>query len=309
MPEPPVRAVVVGTRRSPLARAQTRRVIELLEAVWPGIECREREVMTEGDRTQAEGRPLPEIGGKGLFTQELEAELREERIQLAVHSLKDLPTDEPSGIVVGAVCQREDPRDCLVSHSGEPLSELPAGAVLGTSSLRRAAQLRALRPELEPRSIRGNVDTRLRKVRDAEYDGVLLAAAGVRRLGRDAEVSEWLPVETMVPAPGQGALAVQCRDEEALIELLRPIDDAAARVTTTAERAFLQSLGGGCAAPVAAHAVRSDVGVLLRGLVLSPDGSRVVRVEGAGEPTEVGERLAEEALGAGADAILEASRA
>ncbi len=305
----PVSAVIVGTRGSALARQQTQRVGELLGAAWPGLAREERLVVTEGDRTQASGRPLPEIGGKGLFTEELERAIREGELDLAVHSLKDLPTEDAPGVVVGAVCLREDVRDCVVSRDGRGLHELEQGAVVGTSSLRRSAQLLALRRDLEVRSIRGNVDTRIRKVRDGEFDATILAAAGVRRLGLDDEVTEWLDPETMLPAPGQGALAVQCRaDDDRVLELLAAVDDAEARATTTAERTFLRELGGGCAAPVAAHASAIHAGVHLRALVASPDGRDVVRVEGSGEPEEVGGRLALEALALGADAILRSVR-
>ena len=302
---------MVGTRRSALARRQTALVVELLEAAWPGLACEEREIVTQGDRTQQSGQPLPEIGGKGLFTAELEQGLRDGELDLAVHSLKDLPTEDTPGVVVGAVCVREDVRDCFVSRERLPLAELPAGAVVGTSSLRRAAQLQALRPDLEIRSIRGNVDTRIRKVRDGEFDATVLAAAGVVRLGLEDEVTEWLSPETMLPAPGQGALAVQCcAEDERVLALLAAIEDPGARATTTAERAFLRALGGGCAAPVAALASLSQgsMSVRLDGLVAAPDGGHVVRVAGEGEPLEVGERLAREALAAGADRILEAIR-
>lgn len=298
-------AVVIGTRGSALARRQTALVIELLRAAWSGLECEERQIVTSGDRTQQSGEPLPEIGGKGLFTAELEQGLRDGELDLAVHSLKDLPTEDPEGVAVGAVCLREDVRDCLVSRAEVLLAELPAGAVVGTSSLRRTAQLRALRPDLELRSIRGNVDTRIRKVSDGEFDAAVLAAAGLRRLGLEREVSDWLPPETMLPAPGQGALAVQCRSEdEDVLELLKAIDDPEARAATTAERAFLRELGGGCAAPVAAYGRPNGGQVELEGLVASPDGQTVVRVSGKGEPEAVGERLAREALEAGADRIL-----
>jgi hydroxymethylbilane synthase len=307
---PPVEAVVVGTRGSALARRQTERVVELLIAAWPGLECEVRPIVTHGDRTQASGEPLPEIGGKGLFTAELEQGLRDGGLDLAVHSLKDLPTEDPPDVTIGAVCSRDEVRDCLVARDGLALAGLSAGSVVGTSSLRRSAQLRALRHELDVQSIRGNVDTRVRKVRDGEYDASVLAGAGIRRLGLEDVVTEWLPVETMLPAPGQGALAVQCRsDDERVLQLLAAIDDPGARATTGAERAFLRALGGGCAAPVAAYATASAPGrVDLEGLVLSPDGRDVVRVEGEGEPEEVAERLAREALAAGARAILAAVR-
>lgn len=306
----PVAAVVLGTRGSALARAQTERVIELLAAAWPGITCEARAIVTQGDRTQSSGEPLPAIGGKGLFTAELEEALRSGDIDLAVHSLKDLPTEEPVDIALGAVCLREDVRDCLVARDGLTLAELPAGAVVGTSSLRRTAQLRALRPDLEVRSIRGNVDSRVRKVREGGFDAAVLAAAGISRLGLEDEVTEWLSVETMLPAPGQGALAVQCRaGAEPVLALLAAIDDPATRAATTAERTFLRELGAGCTAPVAAYARAVNPShVEMVGLVSTPDGRDVVRVSGGGTSDELGTRLAQEALAAGAARILDASR-
>ncbi len=311
MSSPPLpAAVTLGTRASALARAQTELVVGLLTAAWPGIECATTTIATVGDRTQESGRPLPEIGGKGLFTAELERALRAGEIDLAVHSLKDLPTEDAPDVVLGAITAREDVRDCLVARAAGSLADLPSGSRVGTSSLRRSAQLRALRLDLDVRSIRGNVDTRIRKVRDGEYEAAVLAAAGVRRLGLGNEVVEWLSTETMLPAPGQGALAVQCgSDDDALLALLAPLDDTAARAETTAEREFLRALGGGCAAPVAAFAVTTATPrVRLQGLVASVDGAEMVRVSGEGEPYELGERLAQEALAAGADRILAAIR-
>lgn len=303
-------AVVLGTRASALARAQTESVIARLTTAWPELECTTRVISTSGDRTQASGQPLPEIGGKGLFTAELERALRDGEIDLAVHSLKDLPTEDAEGVVVGAVSEREDVRDCVVSREGSPLAELPAGAVVGTSSLRRAAQLRALRPDVAVRSIRGNVDTRIGKVRDGEYDATVLAAAGIRRLGLEREVSEWLDAETMLPAPGQGALAIQARaGDEAILALLAELDHPEARAETTAERAFLRVLGAGCAAPVAALATSTTTPrARLQGLVASVDGTQMVRVDGEGVGNALGEELAREALAAGADRILAAIR-
>jgi len=310
--------MILGTRASLLARAQTDRVVDSLESAHSGLTCDVAAIVTEGDRTQAKGEPLPAIGGKGLFTLELERALREGEIDVAVHSLKDLPTEPAPDLVVGAVCRREDARDCLVSQAGVTLAALPEGAVVGTSSLRREAQLRALRPDFEIRSIRGNVDTRVGKVRAGEYDAAVLAAAGLRRLGLESEVAEWLAPEVILPAPGQGALAVQCRaDDERVVELLAAIDDAVSRATTGVERAFLRALGGGCAAPVAALStvVRAPGDKVSRGmlvqmdaLVAAVDGSELVRVSGDGEPDELGERLAGEALAAGADRILAAIR-
>jgi hydroxymethylbilane synthase len=303
-------AVVLGTRGSALARAQTDVVIGMLTGTWPDLECETRVVSTAGDRTQESGRPLPEIGGKGLFTAELERALREGEIDVAVHSLKDLPTEDAEGVVVGAVTRRDDVRDCLVAREGGSLADLAKGAVVGTSSLRRAAQLRALRPDVEVRSIRGNVDTRIRKVAEGEFDAALLAAAGVRRLGLEHEVTEWLSPETMLPAPGQGALAIQCRaDDHPLRALLATLNDPAARAETTAERAFLRVLGAGCAAPVAALAeVTTTPRVRLQGLVSSVDGRQMVRADGEGDSQELGEELAQRALADGADLILAAIR-
>ena len=310
MSAPPLpAAVTVGTRASSLARRQTELVIALL-IEQRELVCETRVIATAGDRTQESGRPLPEIGGKGLFTAELERALLDEEIDLAVHSLKDLPTEHAPGVVIGAVTAREDVRDCLIASGASSLAELAAGAVVGTSSLRRTAQLAALRPDLDVRSIRGNVDTRIRKVESGEYDAVVLAAAGVRRLGLDAAVTEWLPEDLVLPAPGQGALAIQCRADDApLRELLARIDDPRARAETTAERGLLQALGGGCAAPVAARAtITATPRVRLQGLVASVDGRDVVRVSGEGEPDDVAVRLAETARRLGADRILAASR-
>lgn len=303
-------AVVLGTRGSALARAQTEVVMEMLTGAWPELECETRVISTAGDRTQESGRPLPEIGGKGLFTAELERALREGEIDVAVHSLKDLPTEDAEGVLVGAVTRRDDVRDCLVAREGGSLADLAKGAVVGTSSLRRAAQLRALRPDVEVRSIRGNVDTRIRKVAEGEFDAALLAAAGVRRLGLEHEVTEWLSPETMLPAPGQGALAIQCRaDDHPLRALLATLDDEVARAETTAERAFLRVLGAGCAAPVAALAEATTTPrVRLQGLVASVDGRQMVRVDGEGDSQELGDELAQRALADGADLILAAIR-
>lgn len=303
-------AVVLGTRASALARAQTESVVALLTAVRPDLSCETKVLSTAGDRTQASGEPLPMIGGKGLFTAELERALRDGDIDLAVHSLKDLPTEDSDGVLVGAVSARDDVRDCVVARDRGTLADLSGGAVVGTSSLRRSAQLRALRSDLDVRSIRGNVDTRIEKVRAGNYDAVVLAAAGIHRLGREDVVTEWLEPDVMLPAPGQGALAIQCRaDDESILSLLSEIDEPRARAETTAEREFLRVLGAGCAAPVAALATSTTTTrVRLQGLVASVDGSRMVRVEGEGEPQSIGEQLAADALAAGADRILAAIR-
>jgi hydroxymethylbilane synthase len=307
---PPRAAVTLGTRTSPLAMVQTERAIELLQISWEGLGCSIVPIVTEGDRSQTNGVPLPEVGGKGLFTEALENALRQGRIDLAVHSLKDLPTEDSPGLLIGAISLRDDARDCLVARDGLAFDQLPAGARIGTSSLRRAAQLRGMRHDLEIVSIRGNVDTRIRRVHEGELDAVVLAAGGIWRLERQDDVTEWFAPERMVPAPGQGALALQCRaDDEETQELLAKISDPGAWAEGIAERGFLRTLDAGCTAPVGAYAHATAPRELrMVGLVSSIDGRDVVRVQGEGDPDELGERLAREALSAGAEEILEAIR-
>jgi hydroxymethylbilane synthase len=297
-----------AARPSALARWQTRWVIQQLQVKWPDLQCQEVAILTQGDRIL--DRPLPEIGGKGLFTQELEAELLNGHVQAAVHSLKDLPVGDSPNLTIGAVPARADARDALVSSRGYRLMELPEGARVGTSSLRRSAQLLSVRPDLRVEPLRGNVDTRLRKALDGQYDAILLAGAGLARLGLENQVSEWLPYEVMLPAPGQGALAVQCRSSDAeTLRLLAVIEDPPTRAATVAERAFLSDLGGGCALPVAAYAAVQSGGVRplisMTGLVASLDGTRTIRVHGTGDdPRSLGAKLAQEALRQGAHEIL-----
>lgn len=298
--------LIFATRPSALARWQTQYIIQQLQNAWSGLTCNEEVITTKGDRVL--DKPLPEIGGKGLFTFELEEALREGRVDAAVHSLKDLPTEDASGLIVGVIHQRADVRDALICPAGHTLDELPEGAVVGTSSTRRAAQLLALRPNLQIKSIRGNVDTRIRKAETDEYDAIILAAAGVTRLGLDAHITAYLPLDVMLPAPGQGALAVQCRaDDEETLRLLQALDHAPTRLTVTAERAFLEALGGGCSIPVGAYALFSEqLSVIsLQGVVAAVDGRSIIRVRGEGrDPHELGQRLAEEALAQGASDLL-----
>lgn len=296
--------LTIGTRTSQLARWQTQHVAARLRQAWPAVTCALEPFVTQGDRTLE--RPLPQIGGKGLFTLELEEALRAGRIDLAVHSLKDLPVDDAPGLIVGAILGRADVRDVLVARRGWTLATLPPGAVVGTSSLRRQAQLLHARPDLDVRSIRGNVETRMRKALEGDYAATVLAAAGVTRLGLDDAVTEWLPLEAMLPAPGQGALAVQCRAADAAMRaLLAALDQAEVRAAVTAERAFLQALGGGCAVPVAAYATWDAAGGQLRGLVGAVDGRRLIRVQGAGgDPLQLGRQVAEAALAQGAGELL-----
>ena len=298
--------LIFATRPSALARWQTQYIIQQLQNAWSGLTCNEEVITTKGDRVL--DKPLPEIGGKGLFTFELEEALREGRVDAAVHSLKDLPTEDASGLIVGVIHQRADVRDALICPAGHTLDELPEGAVVGTSSTRRAAQLLALRPNLQIKSIRGNVDTRIRNAETDEYDAIILAAAGVTRLGLDAHITAYLPLDVMLPAPGQGALAVQCRaDDEETLRLLQALDHAPTRLTVTAERAFLEALGGGCSIPVGAYALFSEqLSVIsLQGVVAAVDGRSIIRVRGEGrDPHELGQRLAEEALAQGASDLL-----
>jgi hydroxymethylbilane synthase len=271
--------VRIGARGSHLSRRQTETVRSRLAAVWPERVFSLVLIETRGDRTL--DTPLPEIGGTGLFTLEIEEALRAGTIDLAVHSLKDLPTDPIPGIVIGAIPERVDVRDVLISRSGASLLDLPEGALIGTSSHRRAAQLRRARPDLRTQSIRGNIENRLRKTIDPNgpYDAVVLASAGLERLDMLETASEILPLELMLPAPGQGALAVQCRDEPASRALLAAIDDPAARLATSAERAFLAGLGGGCSAPIACYGELADGRLQLHGRIVALDASGQIDVE------------------------------
>jgi hydroxymethylbilane synthase len=303
-----------GTRTSTLARWQTGHIAKALLQRWPQLRVTIHPYNTSGD-AQVDA-PLPALGGKGAFTAELEAALRDGRIDVAVHSLKDLPVEHAPGLTVGAIVGRADVRDVVVARDGQTLASLPSGAVIGTSSLRRGAQVRARRPDVQTTSIRGNVETRIRKVLDGAYDATILAAAGVERLGLTQYVTEYLSFDVMLPAPGQGALAVQCRaDDERTLELLRAIDNAAVRSAVTAERAFLHALDAGCSAPVAAFAELSDTGTIalrtiaLRGMVAAVDGSSAIEVRGTGADAEaLGAGLARDARDRGAEALLEHAR-
>jgi hydroxymethylbilane synthase len=291
---------------------QSEWVRDRLAAAWPDHRFEIVKIETTGDKVL--DRPLPEIGGKGLFTEELESALRAGDVDLAVHSLKDLPTDLAGGLTVGAVCEREDPRDAWVSAEGGPqdIVAAPQGARVGTSSERRRAQVLAARPDVQVASIRGNVETRLRKLDDGGYDAVIMAAAGLTRLGRADRITSYLEPPGWLPAPGQGAVAVESREADpAIDELLRPIDDDSARAETWAERTLLAALQGGCQVPVGAQAWVKGDGLVLHGLVATPDGTQVVRAHGEGmrdEAVELGTRVAEELLSRGGDAIVTSFR-
>jgi hydroxymethylbilane synthase len=293
--------LTIASRGSQLALWQARWVGTQLTAL--GHQCRIEIIKTTGDKIT--DVPLAKVGGKGLFTKEIEEALLEGRADLAVHSLKDLPTVLPGGLALAAVPKREDPRDALV---GRKLAELPAGATVGTSSLRRAAQLRRLRPDLMVESIRGNLDTRLRKLDEGQYAAIVLAAAGLNRLGWAGRIAEILPAETMCPAVGQGALAIETRTQGAGWNACAALDDAATHAAVTAERAFLRALGGGCQVPIGAYATVNGGQLHVVGIVIAADGSVLVRAERqglAGDAENIGAALGAEVLEAGARAILE----
>ena len=300
------RTLIVGTRGSRLARRQTESVVALLRERCPDCRFDVRIISTTGDVRQ---QPLSEISGEGVFTKELETALLAGEIDIAVHSLKDLPTDIAHGLAVAAVTRREDPRDALVSRDRTPLAKLPRGARIGTGSVRRAAQLRLLRPDVKPVPIRGNVDTRLAKVESGDVDAVIVAAAALSRLGWLDRAAELIPLEAMLPAPGQGALAVETRADDAeVLRIVASIDDRDSRLATAAERAFLRRLGGGCRIPVAALATIKNGELRLDGLVVDPQGRQAFRGEMTGAPADaesLGERLAASLLSEGASEILE----
>jgi len=311
MPELVVR---VGTRSSHLALWQANHVIERLEGAPPGLRCERVPIRTLGDRVK--DVPLPRFGDRGLFTREIESALRAGTIDVAVHSLKDLPTDEPKDLTVAAVLEREDARDVLVSATGASLDSLPAGARVGTSSMRRRAQILAHRPDLQLLDIRGNVPTRLEKVRRGDYDATLLALAGLKRLGLAAAASELFAVDRLLPAPGQGALAAQVRTADVSVrEAVSRLDHVPTRQATSAERALLTILDGGCQAPLGAFAGWTATGCLsLDAIVLNDTGTRVLRAAGERPVESLDDALALAAKIAalldeqGAGAILAACR-
>ncbi len=288
--------LTLATRRSPLALAQTRAFARTLEARSSGLGIDELLIVTSGDKTQ--DKALQDIGGKGLFIKELEEALLDGRAQFAVHSIKDVPAELAPGLTIACIPAREDPRDALVSQSGAPLASLPPGARVGTSSLRRAVALKAARPDLVIEPVRGNVDTRLRKVQEGQYDAIVLALAGLRRLGWADKASEILSIEVSLPAIGQGALGIECRSEdEATIAALSVMADLETSICVAAERAVMAAVDGNCHLPVAAHALREGDSLHLRGLLADPDGSNVRR----GERRMIWPRSAREAEQLGKD--------
>ena len=300
------RSLVLGTRGSRLAIWQAEWVQARLREIAPDVAVTLQRIKTSGDKIL--DVPLAKIGGKGLFVKEIEEALLQGTIDLAVHSMKDVPTVLPEGLDILCVPEREDPRDALVSRNGASLDQLPKGARVGTSSLRRQAQLLHRRPDLKIEVLRGNLDTRLRKLRDGEFEAIVLAAAGLRRMGWTEQVTEYLPAGVSLPAIGQGALGIEGRRDDAFVRgLVSALEHPPTRAAVTAERALLEKMEGGCQVPIAAHATIAGDRLRLEGLVASVDGRQLVQdsVEGpAADARQLGTRLGEQLLRRGGDAIL-----
>ncbi|SIS64042.1 hydroxymethylbilane synthase [Alicyclobacillus vulcanalis] len=303
-----MRTLRVATRRSALALTQTKHVISLLKQVVQDAEFDLVPIRTRGD--EIVDRALAEVGGKGLFVGEIEDAIARADADLAVHSLKDVPFALRDGLVIGAVPRREDPRDALISRTGGGLASLPPGARVGTSSLRRQAALRRVRPDLQVEALRGNVDTRLGRLDEGRFDAIVLAASGLHRLGLAHRITEYLPTDSFVPAVGQGALAVECRADDAeLLRHLRAIDDPETARSVEAERAFLARLEGGCQVPMGAYAEAFGRELRLVAFVADPAGQGHLQVERTGtDPRALGTEVAEEMLRQGAAAWLKPSR-
>ncbi|WP_323957507.1 hydroxymethylbilane synthase [Aeromonas caviae] len=300
------RTLRIATRKSPLALWQANFVKDRLEALHPDLQVELVPMSTQGDKIL--DTPLAKVGGKGLFVKELETAMLEGRADIAVHSMKDVPVEFPDGLGLHTICEREDPRDAFVSNHFNQIDELPQGAVVGTSSLRRQCQLRAARPDLVIRDLRGNVNTRLAKLDAGEYDAIILAAAGLKRLEMAHRIAAFIEPEQSLPANGQGAVGIECRlDDHELHALLAPLEHPETRIRVLTERAMNRALQGGCQVPIGAYALVQGEEVWLRGLVGSPDGARVIRDEIRGPLAEgeaLGHALAQRLLAAGADVIL-----
>jgi len=302
-----MKVVRLGTRGSKLALWQAEYAANQLTCLFPDLKVEIRIVKTKGDKILDVA--LSKIGDKGLFTKELENELRNHEIDMAVHSMKDLPSFLEDGMMLGAVLKRTNPADVLISPKGLTLDQLPAGAVIGTSSLRRIAQLKAFRQDLQVVDMRGNIETRLRKMREQDLDGIILAYAGVSRLGLDAEISQILPYEILLPATGQGAIAIEMRQgDEEVAAVLSMVNDQETFLATSAERAFLAELEGGCQVPIASLAMIKDQKIVLQGLVASLEGLEIYKDIAQGTVNQagsLGQELAQRLLQRGAGTILE----
>ena len=296
----------IATRKSPLAMWQAEHVADALRRAHPGLLVEILGMSTQGDKIL--DTPLAKIGGKGLFVKELEERMLSGDADIAVHSMKDVPVELPAGLHLSVILEREDPRDAFVSNHHDSLADLPEGARVGTSSLRRQCQLADRRPDLEIIPLRGNVNTRLRKLDEGDYDAIILASAGLLRLGFAERIRGYIPTEDSLPAIGQGAIGIECRSDDARVnDLLQPLHHAATAARVSAERAMNQRLEGGCQVPIGGHATLDDGEVFLRGLVGTVDGSEIVRAEIRGpeaDAKKLGTALAEELLEHGAGEIL-----
>jgi len=304
-----MRKIIVGSRQSELAMTQTKWVIQQLKNLGLPFEFEIKNIVTKGD--QILDVTLSKVGGKGLFVKEIEQALLDKEIDMAVHSMKDMPAILPSGLTIGAVPKRVDVRDVLISKNGQTLNELPKGAVIGTSSLRRGAQLLAYRSDLQMKWIRGNIGTRIRKLEEEDYDAIILAAAGLERMDWNGQISQFLPIEISLPAVGQGALSIECReDDQELLDLLAKINDPDTEKAVRAERAFLSTLEGGCQVPIAAHGEINEDGLcVLTGLVADPKGKLVLKEKMQGqEAQELGQKLGKLLIEKGAAEILDQVR-
>ncbi|ABE53683.1 porphobilinogen deaminase [Shewanella denitrificans OS217] len=298
----------IATRKSPLALWQAEFVKAELERIHPGLSVELVPMTTKGDVLL--DTPLAKVGGKGLFVKELEVAMLEDRADIAVHSMKDVPVDFPEGLGLEIICEREDPRDAFVSNNFANLAELPKGAVVGTSSLRRQCQIRAMRPDLIIKDLRGNVGTRLAKLDSGDYDAIILAAAGLIRLKLISRIASYISPEESLPANGQGAVGIECRTDDARVKaLLAPLEHLETRYRVIAERAMNTRLEGGCQVPIGAYAEIEGDELTLRGLVGNPDGSQIITGQVKGlksEASQLGEQLAEILLAQGAKTILDA---
>lgn len=304
-----MRKIIVGSRKSKLALTQTNWVIEQLKEKGLPFTFEVKEVVTKGDMIL--DVTLSKVGGKGLFVKEIEQQLLQEEIDMAVHSMKDMPAALPNGLQIGCTPKRVDPRDVLISKDGSLFKQLKSGAVIGTSSLRRAAQLLSIRSDIQIKWIRGNVDTRLRKLHEEDYDAIILAAAGLERLGLGKEViTEYLSTEQCVPAVGQGCLAIECREnDKELLAALQQLHDEYTSKTVEAERVFLSGLDGGCQIPIGGHAIMEENQIQLTALVASKDGKIILKEVVTGEnPSEVGEEAVRRLLAQGAKELIQAAK-
>jgi len=301
-----MKKVIVGSRRSQLALVQTEWVIEQLRTFYPDTEFVIKEIVTKGDKIL--DVTLSKVGGKGLFVKEIEQALLDGEIDFAVHSMKDMPAEMPEGLILSSVPKREDPRDCLISQHNYTIDTLPKGARVGTSSLRRAAQILAYRDDIKIESIRGNINTRLSKLESEGLDAIILAAAGIHRIGWNDRIAQYIDTEISIPAVGQGALGIQARENDIeTLDMLSKINDESTRILVTAERAFLNRLQGGCQIPIGAYADWAGEDVELVGLVASIDGEQIIKHREKGNKEDViqlGVKVAEQLLHLGAEQIL-----